>query len=259
MPRSHRSRSHGFSLVELSVVVAIVSVVVVMGLDSMALYMNRTAYRQTQERMQVLKEAINKFRFVYGYLPCPGNPSHGVSNTGYGKEQRSTGTCSTSLIGNAYYGDVPVRDLNLPLSFMRDGYGSKISYVVSRDLTRPGVGSNRFSNAASLGVIVVRTGKIEQPCSTNCQDIAVAAYLLRSAGYDKRGAGSQSCSMTTATDGMIDSVNCRFGSGAQVRVGGSGSLVTIPNDVFYDSRFNNGRIEDTHFDDVVVWQMKGQL
>jgi prepilin-type N-terminal cleavage/methylation domain-containing protein len=257
--RSQTHRRQGFSLVELSIVMAIVSVVVILGLESTSIFMNRTAYSVTKERQAIIKEALAKHRFVYGYLPCPAPRNTAPTNSQYGKEIRSSGECYTPRMDGVHFGDIPVRDLNLPLSFMRDGYGSKMSYLVSMDLTRPGTSSGSFSHPSSEGLITIRTGKIEQPCSSMCQTIASAAYLVLSVGADKRGAGSNSCPITTATDGMIDTVNCRFGSSASVRVNGSGAAVTPADGVFYDSRYNNGTVEEMHFDDILVWQTKRQL
>ncbi len=258
--RPHPRTRNGFSLLELSIVMAIVSVVAVMGLESAALYMNRTAYSTTKEKLTVIKAAMEKHRFVYGYLPCPAR-AVGTSDASYGKEYRVGSDCGTTLMTGVYYGLIPVRDLNLPLGFMKDGYGSEMNYIVSANLNKPGTAAGQFSNGASAGAISVRTGRIQQPCSTVCQTIADAAYMIFSPGADKRGASATQClpNANTVIDGMIDTVNCRFGGATKVRINGSGSQVTIPNNVFYDSRFNNGRVEQMHFDDLVIWQTKGQL
>lgn len=260
--RPQRIRQKGFSLVELSIVMAIVSVVAVMGLESTAIFMNRTAYGATQDKIAVIKTAMAKHRYVYGYLPCPANQTLAAPSANYGKELRSGANCGGSTVGGLYYGDVPVRDLNLPITYMRDGYGTKMRYVVTPSMTIAGTASGAFANQASVGLVKIRTGKIEEPCgggATMCQTIGQAAYLVLSFGADKRGSTTTNCAPSTAYDGMIDSVNCRFGNGQSVRVNGSGAVAAVPDDVFYDSRFNNGSVEAMHFDDVLLWQKKSQL
>lgn len=258
-----RSKHSGFSLLELSIVMAIVSVVAVLGLESIALFMNRTAYRTTQERMLVIKTALAKHRYVYGYLPCPAPVTGLPTQSTYGKEIRSGANCNAStLVANVSYGDLPARDLQLPLSYMKDAYGTKLRYVVTNEMTIPGTSAGQFGNVASVGRVIVRTGKIEQPCSTACQQIAAAAYTVLSFGLDKRGKTAGSCvpaAAPTLYDGMIDSVNCRFTVAETIRINGSGAAVTIPQDVFYDSRYNNGSVEQLHFDDIILWQTKSQL
>lgn len=260
-PRPQRASQKGFSLIELSVVIAIVSVVAVMGLESTAVFMNRTAYRVTQERLDTIKVAMAKHRYVYGYLPCPANQTVANVSSAYGKEQRDSGTgnCTGSTLASSTlrYGDVPIRDLNLPLSTMKDGYGNRFRYVVTPGMAKPGTASGAFAHTSTTGLIRVRTGKIEATCSTLCQQIASAAYLVLSFGGDKRGTTATNCIPSALYDQMIDSVNCRFGNAQVVRVGGTPAAV--PDDVFYDSRFNNGSVEEMHFDDLVLWQTKSQL
>jgi prepilin-type N-terminal cleavage/methylation domain-containing protein len=258
---SHQRRrsSSGFSLLELSVVLAIISIVAVMGLEGVGSFMSHTAYEVTQDKLAVVKTALAKHRQVYGYLPCPAVPSLDINNTGYGKEARSSGVCSaSSYSADIYYGDLPVRDLGLPLSYMKDGYGNKMRYAVSRTMTTVAL----FSNVASLGAIPIRTGKIQEPC-TVCQIITgQAAYVVLSFGGDKRDNRTTSCIGGNALyDGMIDSVNCRTAMGGTdtVVTGGNGAAAAIPLGTFYDSRFNNGTVEASHFDDLILWQTKGQL
>lgn len=261
-PFPTRRSSPGFSLVELSVVIAVLAVVAVAGLEAFSIYMNRTAYNVTRERLAVIQTALNKHRFVFGYLPCPAPRGIAITNIGYAKEGRNGSLeCTAPRMDGVYYGPIPVRDLNLPLRYARDGYGGLMSYMVSYQLTQAGTGTDQFSNAASVGVVKVRTGKIEQPCTSQCQEIASAAYMVISHGRDQRGAGSLQClpAANTATDGMIDTVNCRFGGAQPVRVNGSGATAAIPDGVFYDSRYNDGSNEEMHFDDLVIWQTKSQL
>lgn len=259
-PSAIRRRTRGFSLLEMSVVLAIISVIAVLGLEGLAIFMNRSAYTSSQERMQVIKTALAKHRYVYGYLPCPAGHTLGAGNVNYGKELRSGADCgSSTLTASIYYGDVPVRDLNLPLSYLKDGFGSRFRYAVTASMTRPGTSAGRFGHTNSTAAIRIRTGKIEEPCTSNCQQLSMAAYVLLSFGEDRRGTTATNCAPNANFDGMIDSVNCRFGNGQTLRVNGAGAVANIGNDVFYDSRFNNGDIEQLHFDDLIIWQTKGQL
>lgn len=247
--RPRRSPLAGFSLIEISVVMAILSVVAVMGLQGVATFMGRTAYKTTSERLDVIQTALMKYRKVYGYLPCPANPSDTLASPSYGKETRSSGTCTQpELVTGVRFGDVPVRDLNLPLSYIKDGYGQKFRYIVTTGLT---TATGFVANSAA---IKIRTGKLQQPCSTVCQELTTrAAFVIFSHGSDMRGAGSKRCINGTLDDNSIDSANCRLLSGQSVAAG------SIPLDTFYDSRFNSGSVEDMHFDDILVWKGKGQL
>ncbi len=259
-------RHQGFSLVELSVVCAIMAVVIVMGLDGIAMFVNRTAYQTTQDKLVVIKKALAKHRYVYGYLPCPANMGVNYTNSTYGKETRDgTGACNSSnaltntLVGGAVtkdsilFGDVPVRDLELPLSYMKDGYNDKLRYVVVSGFTS----SDASTYTSTSNGIIIRTGQLESTCSTVCQDIATAAYVVLSFGADKRGAvNGPPCAMGNYY-AMIDSANCQFNAGSAPSY--SITSPTILPGIFYDSRYNAGTNTVSHDDDVIIWQTKGQL
>ena len=258
-------QQQGFSLVELSVVVAIIAVIAVMGLDTIATFVGRTAYQSTQDKMAVIKVALAKHRYVYGYLPCPADPNASPISAGYGKESRSASlgcnnagalnsTLSSGNITNnsILFGDLPVRDLELPLSYMKDGYGSRLRYVVVSGLTT----ANNFASTADG--IVIRTGQLESTCATVCQDVSAASYVVLSFGADKRGSsGGLPCVPSSSYANMIDSANCQFNSGASPSY--SITTPTITPGIFYDSRYSTGSVAANHDDDIILWQSKGQL
>ncbi len=246
----------GFSLVELSIVMVIVSTIAVFGLEGAATFLSRTAYETTALRIQAIDEAILKFRQINGRLPCPADRTvaitDGVTNDGYGKEY-----CNAALViatTALWQGAVPVRDLNLPLSYAIDGYGNKFNYIVSSGLTVAA------TFATTTDGIIVRSGKLEDPCATVCEDMGTAAYFLFSNGYDRRGGISSrgnvnaNCIATTASDMKVDAQNCIY-LGSTVALG----VPTIDANVFYDSRYNRGLVEANYFDDIVLWHARSGL
>ena len=284
-PLATRHGSPGFSLLELSVVLAIISVIAVMGLEMTANYMNRTAYKVTAERLEAIDQAIVRYRKVYNKLPCPTYLNWDPPNACYGKEANGTsgcndtaGACSAASIYvgapyvNLVRGWVPVRDLGLPMSMMMDGYGSRINYITNVNLTynltyTPGDPNDSFNNAPDG--IIIRSGKIDAVCGTAgsvCQNRGTASYVLLSVGADRRGgigadsytSGAYNCtypdSVTAAN--WPDTANCRFGTGYTLSKGGAPQAINL--DVFYDSRFNAGT-GDAKFDDLIKWRSKGNL
>lgn len=284
---SQRSNCAGFSLVELSVVLAIISVIAVMGLELTANYLNRTAYKVTQERLAAIDQALAGYLKVNNKLPCPGQFGLQPTAACFAKECNGTGANGTSrctvaaactdiagqcyadtlATGNLFFGDVPVRDLGLPPATMMDGYGNRIYYVVTRDYVynytyNPGT---NFSTASDG--IDVRSGKLDSSCGGGslCQSRGTAAYFLFSVGADKRrgttlnGNMAYGCQDNVAvTDGMIDTVNCRLNNAGISLVKNGATPITIPDNVFYDSRFNTGTT-DNHFDDLVRWRPRSAL
>lgn len=269
-PKTRRFQ-HGFSLVELSVVVAILSVVATLGLEAAANFMNRSAINATRDKLVAIDDAIDRYYKIYGRLPCPalstdalssGSSTFGVENCGLG----AFGTTSTG--GGLRGGMVPFRALNLPMSAVIDGFGNRINYVVTKNLTVAGTGSSSFGNATDgIAGIEVRTGQLEEPCDStaaHCQKIADpssstapgAAYIAFSNGTDQKGGippRSAAVAIACANNSHVDAMNCQYG-GANAT-----SVPTIPTNVFYDNRYNAGLNASSYFDDVVIWRTKAQL
>lgn len=228
--RSNRKNSSrfqkvgGFSLVELSVVVAIMAVVAVFGLEAAANFVNRSSGTLTKERLATLDDAMVRFFRIYGRLPCPAQIGYNATTANYGLGPNGVPTSAsygiedctiavfatdaeyTSQIGGGLMrGAVPFRTLNLPMSYSLDGFTNKINYVVTKNLTIAGVRASSFGYSAGTATtngvagIEIRSGVLEQPCnSARCQILAApsatpsngAAYILFSNGLDTRGAYS---------------------------------------------------------------------
>ena len=252
-----RSMRHGFSLIELSIVMVIVGTVATLGLESAATFLERSAQEITEERIKTIDKALVKFHKVHGRLPCPGGRTVAVTDAGsmggYGLEycHATLAISSTSL----RQGMVPVRTLNLPLEYAVDGYGSKFNYVVTTGMTATA------TYLATGDGISVRTGKLNTSCSTGCNTMGTAAFLVVSPGYDRRGGVSErgtptkNCINGTSDDTKIDAQNCAFAGTNSVTLGVTG----VTPDVFYDSRYNRGFNEQNYFDDIVIWRPKNRI
>lgn len=271
---SAAASTQGFSLVELSIVVAIISVVATLGLEVAANFVSRTASNVSRERLKIVDEATAAFFRIYGRLPCPANKTLPPENANYGVEDCTIAVITgTTLGGGVMAGAVPFRTINLPSIYGLDGFSSKLNYAVTRNQTSAGTGTTQFANSANVSGIEVRTGVLEQPCSTSkCQVLASpasntgAAYFIFSSGADQRGAVSargvalKNCANpVAASDPRIDSQNCTYGSTTikgYLLVSGGGS---IPNNVFYDNRLNAGLNRSSYYDDIAIWRPRLQL
>jgi prepilin-type N-terminal cleavage/methylation domain-containing protein len=280
-----------FSLVELSVVVAIISVVAVLGLEAAANFVDRTSARITEERLAIADEALVKFVRIYGRLPCPAPRNLIPTGANFGLEDCTIAVWGTnqnysSLVGGGVMaGMLPFRTLNLPMNMAVDGFGGKMNYVVTKNLTVAGTGSDRFGHVAGtnitngIGGITIRSGqlKAQNGCTANCQVLAEAspsaatqsgaAYILFSNGRDQRGAVplrsstvGLACSSNTTDGSKIDAMNCQWNTCLNLPESMCTNGVTFINrNTFYDSRYNTGTNNKNFFDDHVVWRTKGQL
>ena len=196
-----QKEQNGFTLVELSVLIAIIAVVAA-GTFSMGASAVESARRvSTQQKLDAIETALMAFRLANNRLPCPGDATLtdiAANSTTYGFEANNAlGTCiGGSPAANASYivpsgspsaaagttiaeGAVPVRALNLPDEFQFDGWGRKISYAVWTPLTA----TNAFVTygiSPSCGAITVEN-------AGHGNRSTAGAYALISYGPDGHG------------------------------------------------------------------------
>jgi prepilin-type N-terminal cleavage/methylation domain-containing protein len=136
------SKKHktAYSLVELSVVITIMSILM-MGVASIVNNsMTKAQKNETQEKMQIIYNAMGKFLLRNQKLPCPAPLNLAENTDGYGNESRSSPTSTTCLTtnnvifsneNNIFVGAVPTTTLGLTSDIAKDEFGNKILYIVS--------------------------------------------------------------------------------------------------------------------------------
>jgi len=144
--------SGGFSLIEMAVVLAIISIIVASGLSFSVAKREEQRYETTQKRIEFVMRAIDDFVDEKGYIPCPADPtlSPGSANFGFGGatgDPLTTVTqCNSANVVeydgasnvSVTYGSVPVYSLNIPPEYIFDGWNRRLTYVVDEDLTYVG-------------------------------------------------------------------------------------------------------------------------
>lgn len=248
----------GFSLVEMSVVIAIMAVIATFGLDMTATFMQRAAHSNTHAELDDIKRALTKFVEEEDRLPCPADPTIAHTALTFGAEQAacSGGAVVTATGGanNALIGAVPIRALNLPLGYMADAWDRKYSYAVTPALTTvPGYSGN-------TGALVVVAGRYGVTGAVNnyyelTDTPASVAWVIVSHGMDGKGAypfrGTSleiDCipAPTASFNMMPDNDNCDHHSAAPAS----------RDHVFFDTNYNTGEVENVYFDDIVRWDIK---
>lgn len=276
---SFLSGRKAFSLVELSVVIVIISIVAVMGLEGAAIYMDRTAYNVTRDRLREIDDAIVAFKKVNGRLPCPSfinlpgaTTSLSLTDSCIGKEYFSPGNCTAVancglgvITGTSLQiGEVPVRDLGLPISYMMDGYGDRFRYIITN-----GMGNSAALFNSTADAITIRSGKLATTCTTDCQDLGLASYVVYSHGRDRRNAitknGVHSGVLWYESDDdkcKIDSVNARINASnppSSPNCVAGKSVADVARNILYDSRYNAGSVPASYYDDIMIWRKKSDL
>ena len=164
----------GFTLIEMAIVVMILGIALAAGAKIYDLHRKTIAIEDTQVAIADLNGAIGDFRSVFGRYPCPASLTATRDDPTYGREQCedlsdnsdfsdvAPGQCKNGicieesvrdipagyLIGatliptttatattpRVRIGAIPFRDLNLDEINAYDGYGNRISYVVTEHL-----------------------------------------------------------------------------------------------------------------------------
>ncbi len=130
--KRERSRSAGFTLIEMAIVLLLFGVVMSGGILGYAHMSYKMKVDETQEKFDMVFNALSTYAQRYKRLPCPSDPNGGGV-------ERGGGDCFDNSSLNALYasaqGVVPWRELGLPESAVRDGWGRFLTYKPAPQLT----------------------------------------------------------------------------------------------------------------------------
>jgi len=141
----------GFSLLELSVVLAIGAVIISSGLTLAVTSLESDRRLETQNKMEFLADTIRRFVAKFGYIPCPADASLRFSSAtfgvGEGTGDSGGNPCNSvnATSGATVTGMVPVTTLGLEPNMALDGWNNRITYVIAEDLVRVGNPGNGWT------------------------------------------------------------------------------------------------------------------
>ncbi|MEM7617099.1 MAG: type II secretion system protein [Pseudomonadota bacterium] len=231
----------GFTLVELAIVLAIISIlvgaVITVGLNSSKVIF----LGQTNNKIEVIAAAIDDFVLVNKRLPCPANGVLASDEIALGDEFISGSSCDvTSDDGglmsttDIIIGTLPYNALDIPKEYIFDGWDRRFSYVITRNLSLT-VGTNNFYN--SDGAII-----IDNQHTLNTQTISDnAAYVIISHGENGSGAFRQNGGTDRIDDG-----------------GNAGEEENAPTPSGHDHIFVSQFIA-SDFDDILYFKTKNMI
>lgn len=249
-----RARQQGFSLLELSVVLAIISVLVGFGMTLSNTVMKNSDKLVTQERLLIIKKALDNYAAQNGFLPCPAKRALAADDSAFGMEMRNSTTCTTSAdlvrvpasgTPFTFIGAVPVRALGLSANFAGDAWGNKFTYVVSGQhvgdidsyATVDGPISVRYGDR-TMTSYTITTARTDALGAYNVPGPA-ATFVVISHGPDGKGA--------YPTNGITISTPCGSSNNNDVE------NCDDANMIYYDTAYNDGTDAAKFFDDYVVW------
>jgi len=122
----------GFSLIELSLALAISGLMVGFALQSQQATATADCYASTRLQLIDINGAIQRFARKNDRLPLPAARDVGVEGVTYGRE---AGGAAIDVAGTTSWGALPFQALGLNTSYAADCWGNKFTYYVSELLT----------------------------------------------------------------------------------------------------------------------------
>jgi prepilin-type N-terminal cleavage/methylation domain-containing protein len=257
---------YGFSLVELSVVLAIIGITLGAALTLATNQTESGRIQLTNSRMDAIEEGVAAFLLENSRLPCPANGVLSPSHVDHGRENiddnDNPSVCDNSLhVSNVDAGVVPTKTLGLPDEFMEDGWGWRFTYVIddryanSNSYHPNTVGRNEdCDNITSSDCFtyfdpnVVTIVINDQALGTPSQLTDQAAMVLISHGKNGHGAYLRHGSVTRMTAGFsyggVENDSAEEENGSFTRA--------------FDNVFVQKAVEGV-FDDIVRYKLKWQL
>ncbi len=243
-------KKKGYSLIELSISILIISIIIVGAVNVSSKVDNRTKISSTKERIDKIYKAIGVYLTVNGALPCPASieiakSSDPLSNYGVANcSTTNTGVYVSSANSDILYGMVPVSSLGLDKEFAQDGFGSKIAYMVDKKYTD----SSTFGSYNSAAKIIVKESLQSGSSSQIISNEVIFAII--SYGPNKYGAVPSNIASLSAknprsssTAEMDNDINGVVSAG----VGNFDNIITASD------------LSDTVFDDMVFYKTRNIL
>lgn len=232
-----KNRSKGYSLIELSIVLAIAMVVLSVGATSLNSVLKASNYKASESQLEAFKMALNAYYAKYKRLPCPAplNTSSVSATTNCSTTCPSGITCPAGA-PNVIYGALPVTELNavgISFSAAVDIWNKKVIYAVDRRFTVDGAASE----CTAGGAIFIRDAS-NNPVNSAPQG---AIYALLSTGQN--GAGG------FASNGTASSAACLASAPERVNCLFAGQFASAPFSL----------VDATYYDDVLTWQRNPNL
>jgi prepilin-type N-terminal cleavage/methylation domain-containing protein len=232
----------GFSLVELAVVLAIISLLLGTAMFTLSAQTDQRNFEETRRRLETARELVLAFAIANGRLPCPGTTS--------GDESLTTGNCTSP-----WGGFLPARTIGFQVvdtnGFALDAWSNRIRYAVS-------------SNAVALASC---TGSSTQPHFTNATNLRANGITCQPADLvicNRAPAipTATVCDPTTNVTNQNTVVAIVLSTGKNGATGGTGQNEArnlAGTRVFVSRTPDPATAAGGEFDDQMVWVPVGEL
>jgi prepilin-type N-terminal cleavage/methylation domain-containing protein len=230
----------GLTLIEMALVLAILGVLAGVGIQMTSSQMEQRNYTSTQGKLDTIETALRLHIETFKTLPCPAQGILALHDAMYGIEDCHTFELS---VDNIIFGVIPTRTLNLPDSYMTDGWGRRIGYAVDSRFTN----GDYFDNLEGEISVYDRAPNERTNQQTIEGNPVRAVYLVISYGSNGLGAwqfgGGQK--ITSPVTGPYEEANAH--------------LSELFDSIFLDDIPHKVGDPELYFDDIVRWKVRYHL
>jgi prepilin-type N-terminal cleavage/methylation domain-containing protein len=205
----NRASEAGFTLIELSIVLIILSVTLAAFGSAFMQYLKNAREDAVKTRIEAVETGLTRFLALNGRYPCPAALDAAPDTATYGVEVSAN--CSTAATGTGTFlsagtagrrvrvGAVPVRTLNLPDEYAGDAWANRIMYAVTEVQASPGT----FQQGdGAIAVVDTANNSVITPAGS-------AHYVVFSVGPDSLGSYTiQGVAGTPCNTAALDGENC---------------------------------------------------
>jgi len=253
--RATRSRRpSGFTLLELAVVVAVITLMIGSLLVPLTTQVNQRNVTETERRLEEARQALLGYAMAHGRFPCPAsNISNGVESFAAGSTA-ADGGCSDFFDG--FVPGVTLGLSNLDANgYMVDGWGlqqNRIRYAISNQAV-PKADQSPTTNCTLLPAncltnALTRNNGMQSVGMTNLAAVTLL-YVCASAPTGANCTGAQ-----PLADGTAAFLVYSLGKNASETTSGAGAdeAKNLDNDSVFVSHTTSSA-SGNEFDDIVVW------
>jgi prepilin-type N-terminal cleavage/methylation domain-containing protein len=283
------ANKNGFTLLELSMVLIILSLIAGSSLLIVANKSEANRVQETTQKMEFIEKSLANYLAEYGAIPCPADPGAAPSAASFGVAMRIAGAlCNGSNALSHWYfngafnaldlGTVPTKELQIPDDYAYDAWGRRFTYVMIEQCNGSNIQYlpgyvNGGQSAVNPAYVVSPNFSIITSCggvlgSSNLRGLTIknsagtvttynAIYVLMSHG--KNGHGAYPHNGGTAWNNRVIGINS---IGADEITNAlylsNGSNYQLATGIYVQKPINYAS-DSTYFDDIVHFRTKDQI
>jgi prepilin-type N-terminal cleavage/methylation domain-containing protein len=241
---------NGFSMIEMSMVLAIIGLLMGGGLLAITPVLERNKRTQTFQSLDKIEEALTLYVIRNNRLPCPANGALAATDANYGAALGGGAAACTAL--TAGFGIVPWKTVGIERAIAVDGWGNQISYAVSANQAL------NVSTAANQGVNRTSGGTTYACGNIDVQNISATSLIPGGTTGCQTGATTDGAAYVLISHGKNGAGACCNGAGTAVKTGSpaAGTSEAANNDgasPFVQNDFIQ-LTGNSYFDDIVRWR-----